>query len=84
MINDHPTCQVCRIGGDHDEGEEPPHACHHPGGNRPAHHHDHHGQMAKIAEENTFCVSVFTKTLNLALVTLNKTLAVIMDIQIPE
>ena len=36
MINDHPTCQVCRIGGDHDEGEEPPHAGHHPGGDCPA------------------------------------------------
>ena len=35
MINDHPTCQVCRIGGDHDEGEEPPHAGHHPCGDRP-------------------------------------------------
>ena len=25
------TSQVCRIGGDHDKSEEPPHARHHPG-----------------------------------------------------
>ena len=29
------TRQVCGVGGDHDEGEEPPHAGHHPGRDRP-------------------------------------------------
>ena len=29
------TRQVCGVGGNHDEGEEPPHAGHHPGRDRP-------------------------------------------------
>ena len=33
------TSQVGGVGADHDEGEEPPHPRHHPGGDGPAHQH---------------------------------------------